>query len=150
MEEGSSPSDDARHAMTSIETGLDLILEMRIDAKLDMILGKLEALLGSDPVNPYLKEDSSPSDDARNAMIDIEAKLDMILKMDIEGKLDMILARVDMMEDERLDEKEELEERRGRGRDREGMESDERRRPMSEQKLREAVRKALKASVKKA
>jgi hypothetical protein len=51
---------------------------------------------------------------------------------------------------EKEDKEEELEERRGRGRDREGMEPDERRRPMSEQKLREAVRKALKASVKKA
>ena len=47
-------------------------------------------------------------------------------------------------------EEEELEERRGRGRDREGMEPDERRRPMNEQRLREAVRKALKASIKKA
>ena len=55
-----------------------------------------------------------------------------------------------MMEDEQLDEEEELEERRARGRDREGMQPDERRRPMNEQKLREAVRKALKASIKKA
>ena len=69
---------------------------------------------------------------------------------DIEAKLDMILDRLSMMEDKRLDEKEELEERRARGRDREGMQPDARRRPMEEQKLREAVRKALKASIKKA
>ena len=68
-------------------------------------------------------------------------------------RLESLLGKMeggDMMEDEQLDEEEELEERRGRGRDREGMEPDERRRPMNEQKLREAVRKALKASIKKA
>ena len=52
-------------------------------------------------------------------------------------RLESLLGKMeggDMMEDEQLDEEEELEERRGRGRDREGMEPDERRRPMSEQK----------------
>ena len=78
-------------------------------------------------------------------MMSVEDKLDMIL-----DKLGALMGPGSMMEDEQLDEEEELEERRGRGRDREGMESDERRRPMSEQKLREAVRKALKASIKKA
>jgi len=82
-------------------------------------------------------------------------------EMSVEDKLDMILDKLGalmgagemapmtmapMMEED----EEELEERRARGRDREGMEPDERRRPMSEQKLREAVRKALKASIKKA
>ena len=78
-------------------------------------------------------------------------------EMSVEDKLDMILDKLGalmgagsmMEEEEQLDEEEEIEERRGRGRDREGMEPDERRRPMSEQKLREAVRKALKASIKK-
>ena len=78
-------------------------------------------------------------------MMSVEDKLDMIL-----DKLGALMGPGSMMEDEQLDEEEELEERRGRGRNREGMEPDERRRPMSEQKLREAVRKALKASVKKA
>ena len=82
-------------------------------------------------------------------------------EMSVEDKLDMILDKLGaLMGDSMMapmamapmmkEDEEELEERRGRGRDREGMESDERRRPMSEQKLREAVRKALKASIKKA
>ena len=81
----------------------------------------------------------------------------MMDRMSVEDKLDMVLAKLGalmgggaMMEDEQIDEEEELEERRARGRDREGMQPDERRRPMEEQKLREAVRKALKASIKKA
>ena len=98
----------------------------------------------------------------------------------LEGKLDMILSRLDSLlsmekeeeeeEEEELeeiidtspdaedrgrgkkeeDDEEELDERRARGRDREGMQPDARRRPMEEQKLREAVRKALRASIKKA
>lgn len=98
----------------------------------------------------------------------------------LEGKLDMILSRLDSLlsmekeeeeeEEEELeeiidtspdaedrgrgkkeeDDEEDLDERRARGRDREGMQPDARRRPMEEQKLREAVRKALRASVKKA
>ena len=81
----------------------------------------------------------------------------MMDRMSVEDKLDMVLAKLGalmgggaMMEDEQIDEEEELEERRARGRDREGMQPDERRRPMEEQKLHEAVRKALKASIKKA
>ena len=98
----------------------------------------------------------------------------------LEGKLDMILSRLDSLlsmekeeeeeEEEELeeiidtspdaedrgrgkkeeDDEEDLDERRARGRDREGMQPDARRRPMEEQKLREAVRKALRASIKKA
>ena len=41
-------------------------------------------------------------------------------------------------------EDEELEERRGRGRDREGMEADPRRRPMQEAVVRQRIRKILK------
>ena len=41
-------------------------------------------------------------------------------------------------------EEEEIEERRARGRDREGMAPDERRRPMSETVLRQRIRKLLK------
>jgi len=39
---------------------------------------------------------------------------------------------------------EELEERRGRGRDREGMEPNENRRPMQEAAVRQRIRKLLK------
>ena len=74
-------------------------------------------------------------------MMSVEDKLDMIL-----NKLGSLMGGGAMMEEE----EEELDERRARGRDREGMEPDERRRPMSEQKIREAVRQALKASIKKA
>jgi hypothetical protein len=81
-------------------------------------------------------------------------------EMSVEDKLDMILDKLGalmgpgemapMAMAPMMEEEEELDERRARGRDREGMEPDERRRPMSEQKIREAVRKALKASIKKA
>ena len=105
-----------------------------------------------------MEEGGCPSDDAGQAMMVVGDEPDMMgAKMGVEDKLDMILDKLgalmgagSMMEDEQLDEEEELEERRARGRDREGMEPDERRRPMNEQKLREAVRKALKASIKKA
>ena len=105
-----------------------------------------------------LEEGGCPSDGADQAMMVVGDEPDMMgSEMGVEAKLDMILDKLgalmgagSMMEDEQIDEEEDLEERRGRGRDREGMESDERRRPMSEQKLREAVRKALKASIKKA
>ena len=83
--------------------------------------------------------------DMMGSEMGVEAKLDMIL-----DKLGALMGPGSMMEDEQIEEEEELDERRARGRDREGMEPDERRRPMSEQKIREAVRKALKASIKKA
>ena len=44
----------------------------------------------------------------------------------------------------RFEEEEDLDERRARGRDREGMEPDERRRPMQEAVLRERIRALLK------
>ena len=113
-----------------------------------------------------MEEGGCPSDDAGQAMM-VVADDDMMGGMEMDDnmetsemrlaslvdRLESLLGKMeggDMMEDEQLDEEEELEERRARGRDREGMEPDERRRPMNEQKLREAVRKALKASIKKA
>jgi len=76
----------------------------------------------------------------------------------LEGKLDMILSRLDsllsMEKEEEEEEEEELEEiidtspdaeDRGRGKKEEDDEED-----LDEQKLREAVRKALRASIKKA
>ena len=113
-----------------------------------------------------MEEGGCPSDDAGQAVMvvaddDMQGGMEMDDNMEtsemrlasLVDRLESLLGKMeggDMMEDEQLDEEEELEERRGRGRDREGMESDDRRRPMSEQKLREAVRKALKASIKKA
>ena len=117
-----------------------------------------------------MEEGGCPSDDAGQAMMvvaddDMYGDSDGGMEMDdnmetsemrlasIVDRLESLLGKMeggDMMEDEQLDEEEELEERRARGRDREGMEPDDRRRPMNEQKLREAVRKALRASIKKA
>ena len=115
-----------------------------------------------------MEEGGCPSDDAGQAMMvvaDDDMGMQGGMEMDdsmetsemrlasIVDRLESLLGKMeggDMMEDEQLDEEEELEERRARGRDREGMEPDERRRPMNEQKLREAVRKALRASIKKA
>ena len=71
-------------------------------------------------------------------------------EMRLASLVDRLESLLGKMEGGDMMEEEELEERRGRGRDREGMEPDERRRPMNEQRLREAVRKALKASIKKA
>ena len=49
---------------------------------------------------------------------------------------------------EMQEEEPDLEERKGRGKDREGMESDGRRRPMEEAQIRAYVRKALKEAAK--
>ena len=117
-------------------------------------------------VKEGMDEGGCPSGDPGQAMM-VVADDDMMGGMEMDDnmetsemrlaslvdRLESLLGKMeggDMMEDEQLDEEEELEERRARGRDREGMEPDERRRPMNEQKLREAVRKALKASIKKA
>jgi len=113
-----------------------------------------------------MDEGGCPSGDPGQAMMvvaddDMQGGMEMDDNMEtsemrlasLVDRLESLLGKMeggDMMEDEQLDEEEELEERRGRGRDREGMEPDERRRPMNEQRLREAVRKALKASIKKA
>ena len=115
-----------------------------------------------------MEEGGCPSDDAGHAMMvvadddmDMQGGMEMDDNMEtsemrlasLVDRLESLLGKMeggDMMEDEQLDEEEELEERRGHGRDREGMQPDARRRPMEEQKLREAVRKALRASIKKA
>ena len=51
--------------------------------------------------------------------------------------------------EEAISEEEELEERRAKGRDREGMEPDSRRRPMSEDKIRRIIRKLVKEAMTK-
>ena len=107
-----------------------------------------------------MEEGGCPSDDAGQAMMvvaddDMQGGMEMddnmeTSEMRLASLVDRLESLLGKMEGGDMMEEEELEERRGRGRDREGMEPDERRRPMNEQRLREAVRKALKASIKKA
>jgi hypothetical protein len=119
-----------------------------------------------------MEEGGCPSDDAGQAMM-VVADDDMGMQGGMEmddnmetsemrlaslvDRLESLLGKMeggDMMEDEQLDEEEELEEvaassgRQSPHADRRG--DDPRKRPMEEQKLREAVRKALKASITKA
>lgn len=117
-----------------------------------------------------MNEGSCPSGDPGQAMMvvaddDMQGGMEMDDNMEtsemrlasLVDRLDMLLSKMqggDMMEDEQLDEEEELEEaaassgRQSPHADRRG--DDPRKRPMEEQRLREAVRKALKASIKKA
>ena len=121
-----------------------------------------------------MEEGGCPSDDAGQAMMvvaddDMYGDSDGGMEMDdnmetsemrlasIVDRLESLLGKMeggDMMEDEQLDEEEELEEvaaSSGRQSPHAGRRGDDpRKRPMEEQKLREAVRKALRASIKKA
>ena len=98
-----------------------------LESKLDMILTRLDSLLSME------KEEEEEEEEELEEIIDTSP--------DAEDR-----GRGKKEEDD----EEDLDERRARGRDREGMQPDARRRPMEEQKLREAVRKALRASIKKA
>ena len=117
-----------------------------------------------------MDEGGCPSGDPGQAMMvvaddDMQGGMEMDDNMEtsemrlasLVDRLESLLGKMeggDMMEDEQLDEEEELEEvaassgRQSPHADRRG--DDPRKRPMEEQKLREAVRKALKASIKKA
>ena len=108
MDEGGCPSDDAGQAMMVVGDEPDMMgAEMGVEAKLDMILDKLGALMGGGAMAPMMEED-----------------------------------------EEELEEVATSSGRQSPHADRRG--DDPRKRPMEEQKLREAVRKALKASIKKA
>jgi len=135
MDEGGCPSDDAGHAMMVVDDQPDMYgdepemdtMDDSLEGKLDMILSRLDSLLSME------KEEEEEEEEELEEIIDTSP--------DAEDR-----GRGKKEEDD----EEDLDERRARGRDREGMQPDARRRPMEEQKLREAVRKALRDSIKKA
>ena len=132
MEEGGCPSDDAGQAMMVVadddmQGGMEMDDNMETsEMRLASLVDRLESLLGKMEGGDMMEEE------------ELEEIIDTNPDAEDRGR-----------GKKKEDDEEELDERRARGRDREGMEPDARRRPMNEQKLREAVRKALKASIKK-
>ena len=120
-----------------------------------MVVDDQPDMYGDEPEKPEM----DAMDDSLESKLDmILTRLDSLLSMEKEEEEEELEEIIDTSPDaedrgrgkKEEDDEEDLDERRARGRDREGMQPDARRRPMEEQKLREAVRKALRASIKKA
>ena len=165
MEEGGCPSDDTGHAMMVVDDQPDMYgdSEMDVEAKLDMILDKLSALMGGDTMeDEQLDEQQEPPMTSGGSAEEKGVDCDKMCKeaakiLDAEHKTDVesgwirgfgsgapAYARRTDEQEEILTACKECEKRQA------SVAASREKSYLSEAKLRKAVRRALKASIKKA